>query len=54
MWDIILLANIDLSEKVICLQPISQKPRATALAMEVCIQRNWRLSIQLHKYLNIE
>lgn len=49
-----LLANIDLSEKVICLQPISQKPRATALAMEVCIQRNWRLSIQLHKYLDIE
>ncbi len=49
-----LLANIDISEKEICLQPISQKPRATALAMEVCIQRNWRLSIQLHKYLDIE
>ena len=49
-----LLANIDISEKVICLQPISQKPRATALAMEICIQRNWRLSIQLHKYLDIE
>lgn len=49
-----LLSGIDLSEKVICLQPISQKTRATALAMKVCIERNWRLSVQLHKYLDIE
>lgn len=49
-----LLSEIDLSEKVICLQPISQKNRATALAMKVCIERNWRLSVQLHKYLDIE
>ncbi|MCE0558308.1 7-carboxy-7-deazaguanine synthase QueE [Motilimonas sp. E26] len=38
----------------ICLQPISQKPRATQLAMETCIARNWRLSIQTHKYLGID
>lgn len=37
----------------IALQPISQKPRATELCMQVCIERNWRLSIQTHKYLNI-
>lgn len=49
-----LLKNIDLSQKVVCLQPISQKPRATALAMQVCIERNWRLSVQMHKYLDIE
>ncbi|MBB6055047.1 7-carboxy-7-deazaguanine synthase QueE [Tolumonas osonensis] len=49
-----LLADIDISDKVICLQPISQKSRATELAMKVCIQRNWRLSVQLHKYLDIE
>ncbi|MCE9687688.1 7-carboxy-7-deazaguanine synthase QueE [Shewanella sp. AS16] len=49
-----LLAPIDLSDKTICLQPISQKPRATALAMRVCIARNWRLSIQTHKYLDID
>ncbi|WP_321409112.1 7-carboxy-7-deazaguanine synthase QueE [Tolumonas auensis] len=49
-----LLAGIDTSEKVICLQPISQKSRATELAMKICIQRNWRLSVQLHKYLDIE
>ncbi|GIU02373.1 7-carboxy-7-deazaguanine synthase QueE [Shewanella algidipiscicola] len=49
-----LLANIDTLGKTICLQPISQKPRATQLAMQVCIARNWRLSIQTHKYLNID
>jgi 7-carboxy-7-deazaguanine synthase len=49
-----LLTNIDISEKIICLQPISQKSRATAFATDVCIQRNWRLSVQLHKYLDIE
>lgn len=49
-----LLVGIDTLGKTICLQPISQKPRATALAMKVCIARNWRLSIQTHKYLNID
>ncbi|QYJ87771.1 7-carboxy-7-deazaguanine synthase QueE [Shewanella mesophila] len=49
-----LLAGIDTLGKTICLQPISQKPRATELAMKVCIARNWRLSIQTHKYLNID
>ena len=39
--------------KQICLQPISQQPRATALAIRTCIARNWRLSTQLHKYLAI-
>jgi 7-carboxy-7-deazaguanine synthase len=49
-----LLQGLDLTNKVICLQPISQKPRATELAMATCIDRNWRLSIQTHKYLNID
>lgn len=49
-----LLSDIDVSAKTICLQPISQKTRATELAMKVCIARNWRLSIQTHKYLNID
>ncbi|GAA5217944.1 7-carboxy-7-deazaguanine synthase QueE [Corallincola platygyrae] len=44
----------ELADKTICLQPISQLPRATELAIKTCIQRNWRLSIQAHKYLNIE
>ncbi|GAB3515534.1 7-carboxy-7-deazaguanine synthase QueE [Photobacterium alginatilyticum] len=37
----------------IALQPISQKPRATELCIETCVKRNWRLSIQTHKYLAI-
>ncbi|AQS36316.1 putative 7-cyano-7-deazaguanosine (preQ0) biosynthesis protein QueE [Shewanella psychrophila] len=49
-----LLEGIELDGKTICLQPISQKPRATELAMKTCIERNWRLSIQTHKYLNID
>lgn len=49
-----LLSRIDTAGKTICLQPISQKPRATELAMRVCIERNWRLSVQTHKYLQID
>lgn len=50
-----LLATAELrKDVVIALQPISQKPRATELAMTTCIARNWRLSIQTHKYLNID
>lgn len=50
-----LLATASLRENVvIALQPISQKPRATQLAMATCIARNWRLSIQTHKYLDID
>ena len=38
----------------IYLQPISQQKRATELAVETCIARNWRLSLQTHKYIGIE
>lgn len=40
-------------QRVITLQPISQKKAATRLCIETCIARNWRLSMQIHKYLNI-
>ncbi|MFM4929022.1 7-carboxy-7-deazaguanine synthase QueE [Aeromonas dhakensis] len=50
-----LLATARLRDDVvIALQPISQKSRATQLAMATCIARNWRLSIQTHKYLDID
>lgn len=50
-----LLAQIESkSDRVICLQPISQKPSATELCSRVCIERNWRLSVQVHKYLGID
>ncbi|MEP0356538.1 7-carboxy-7-deazaguanine synthase QueE [Paraglaciecola sp.] len=38
----------------IYLQPISQQKRATELAIETCIARNWRLSLQTHKFIGIE
>jgi len=43
-----------LQDKTICLQPISQKAKATMLCMDTCIERNWRLSVQVHKYLDID
>lgn len=49
-----LLATLtDEKQRVIALQPISQKDDATRLCIETCIARNWRLSMQTHKYLNI-
>ncbi|WGK82949.1 7-carboxy-7-deazaguanine synthase QueE [Vibrio aestuarianus] len=45
-------ANVPIST-IIALQPISQKERATQLCIDTCIARNWRLSIQTHKYLSI-
>ena len=49
-----LLATLtDDKPRVIALQPISQKDDATRLCIETCIARNWRLSMQTHKYLNI-
>ena len=50
-----LLAQLpSLENKTICLQPISQKASATELCSRVCIARNWRLSVQVHKYLGID
>jgi 7-carboxy-7-deazaguanine synthase len=39
---------------VIYLQPISLQKRATELAISTCIARNWRLSLQTHKFIGIE
>ncbi|WP_412972846.1 7-carboxy-7-deazaguanine synthase QueE [Glaciecola sp. MF2-115] len=39
---------------LIYLQPISQQKRATDLAVKTCIERNWRLSLQMHKYIGLE
>lgn len=50
---LLFINQIDISDKVMCLQPVSQKAEATKLCIETCIKRNWRLSVQLHKYLNI-
>tara|TARA_B110000438_G_scaffold285368_1_gene315376 strand:- start:3484 stop:4158 length:675 start_codon:yes stop_codon:yes gene_type:complete len=49
-----LLAEHKVENKQIYLQPISQKQRATELAIATCIENNWRLSVQVHKYIGIE
>ncbi|MFT6900648.1 MAG: 7-carboxy-7-deazaguanine synthase [Colwellia sp.] len=49
-----LLAEHSIVDTQVYLQPISQKERATALAIKSCIENNWRLSVQVHKYLGIE
>ncbi|MGF1690163.1 7-carboxy-7-deazaguanine synthase QueE [Photobacterium kagoshimensis] len=51
--DALLEGKVLRSDVTIALQPISQKPRATELCIETCVKRNWRLSIQTHKYLAI-
>lgn len=48
-----LLQQTDTKAKLIYLQPISQQRRATELAIAMCKQHNWRLSVQVHKYLGI-
>ncbi|WP_068546614.1 7-carboxy-7-deazaguanine synthase QueE [Thalassotalea crassostreae] len=49
-----LLGEHDIVNKQVYIQPISQKERATALAIKSCIANNWRLSVQVHKYIGIE
>ncbi|GAA5141653.1 7-carboxy-7-deazaguanine synthase QueE [Thalassotalea piscium] len=49
-----LLLDHNVKHTPIYLQPISQKQRATELAIQTCIDNNWRLSVQVHKYIGIE
>lgn len=48
-----LVVKYNLHHKIICLQPMGQSQKATDLCMKVVEERGWRLSIQLHKYLNL-
>ncbi|MCH8537980.1 MAG: 7-carboxy-7-deazaguanine synthase QueE, partial [Alkalimonas sp.] len=48
---LLLLQRVPASAKLVYLQPISQKAKATRLAIEQCKKHNWRLSVQVHKYL---
>ncbi|MDP5136310.1 7-carboxy-7-deazaguanine synthase QueE [Rheinheimera baltica] len=48
-----LLQQTDITAKLVYLQPISQQRRATELAIAMCKKYNWRLSVQVHKYLGI-
>jgi len=48
-----LFLKTGVNPRLVYLQPISQKISATKLAIETCIAKNWRLSVQVHKYLGI-
>lgn len=49
-----LLEDVTLKPHVqICLQPVSTSPKATDLCTAVVIQRGWRLSVQMHKYIGV-
>lgn len=52
--DALLVGKTLKPECLIYLQPISQQQRATELAVKTCIERNWRLSLQTHKFIGIE
>ncbi|BAP58546.1 7-carboxy-7-deazaguanine synthase QueE [Candidatus Tachikawaea gelatinosa] len=39
---------------IVSLQPINQNNIATNICIKTCIARNWRLSVQMHKYLNLK
>ena len=41
-------------EVQICLQPVSQSEKATKLCIDEVQKRGWRLSVQLHKYINVD
>lgn len=51
--DALLILRTQQPAPVIALQPISCKESATTLCIKTCIERNWRFSMQTHKYLNI-
>ena len=39
--------------KRITVQPISQDTEATKIAIAACMEHNWRLSLQMHKYIEV-
>lgn len=38
---------------IICLQPVSQSKKATEICLDACMTRGWRLSLQMHKYIDV-
>lgn len=51
--DLLLLQLPVAHQPIIALQPISCGKAATDLCINTCIKRNWRFSMQTHKYLHI-
>ena len=44
----------EIKTKKIWLQPVDCNQDATELCVKICQERNWNLSIQMHKYINIK
>ncbi len=42
-----------IADAVVCLAPLSQSKAATELCVQTCLKYGWRLSCQLHKYLEL-
>ena len=42
------------NKPIIYLQPISQSKIALNICINICIKKNWKLSVQLHKYIKIQ
>jgi 7-carboxy-7-deazaguanine synthase len=40
-------------EGVVSVQPVSRDPEATRIAMEACQAYGWRLSVQVHKFIEV-
>ena len=51
--ELLIMIKNDKKTRIISLQPINKKKLSTKLCIEICTIRNWRLSIQIHKYINI-
>jgi 7-carboxy-7-deazaguanine synthase len=47
------LQNYPINTKLIWLQPLSCKENPTKLCLEQALANNWRVSLQIHKFLNI-
>lgn len=53
LQELIKSCQVDTRQTVICLQPMSTSNRATELCIRTVQENGWRLSIQVHKYLDL-
>ncbi len=48
-----LLRDIGFVPELVWLQPLSQSEKATKTCVEIATARNWRISVQVHRYLGV-
>ena len=55
LLDLLEEAKIDSSSPpIVSVQPVSLSPIATRLCVEACYKYGWRLSLQMHRYIELE